>query len=153
MKKITLSLILLVCFSSFSQEKKTFVSKSESLTKEQSAFIGLVNRYYPEFSLPAKMLNIYDSDKQIAESYIEYSKPPNDCSEYLITVQPDNKRLDYEFEYAVGNGNAKNKGSIYILGSDVYKVDTTVKGKTKYFFQLYKNGKEVYSDNPYQGLN
>lgn len=153
MKKITLSLILLVCFSAFSQDKKTFVSKSESLSKEQSAFINLVNRYYPEFSLPAKMLNIYDSDKQIAESYIEYPKPPNDCSEYLITVQPDNKRLDYEFQYAVGNGNANNKGSIYILGSDVYKVDTTIKGKSKYFFQLYKNGKEVYSDNPYQGLN
>lgn len=153
MKKITLLLILLVCFSSYSQEKKTFISKSESLNSGQSAFITLVNRYYPEFTLPVKMLNIYDSEKQIAESYIEYPKPPTDCDEYLITVQPDNKRLDYEFHYAVGNGNLKTKGSIYILGSDVYKVDTAIKGKSKYFFQLYKNGKEVYSDNPYEGLN
>lgn len=152
MKKITL-LFILISISSYSQEKKTFISKSESLSSAQLSFITLVNRYYPEFSLPAKMLNIYDSDKQIAESYIEYPKPPNDCNEYVITVQPDNKRLDYEFQYAVGNGNANAKGSIYILGSDVYKVDTTVKGKSKYFFQLYKNGKEVYSDNPYQGLN
>ncbi|SEO25397.1 hypothetical protein [Flavobacterium sp. fv08] len=153
MKKITLLFILLIGFSVQSQEKKTFVSKFESLTTGQSAFIALINRYYPEFSLPTKMLNVYDSDKQIAESYIEYPKPPNDCNEYLITVQPDNKRLDYEFQYAVGNGNLVSKGSIYILGSDVYKVDTAIKGKSKYFFQLYKNGKEVYSDNPYEGLN
>lgn len=153
MKKITLLFILIFCFSAYSQDKKTFVSKSESLNSGQSAFITLVNRYYPEFVLPTKMLNIYDSDKQIAESYIEYPKPPNDCDEYLITVQPDNKRLDYEFNYSVGNGNLKTKGSIYILGTDIYKVDTAVKGKSKYFFQLYKNGKEVYSDNPYEGLN
>ncbi|WP_144212739.1 hypothetical protein [Flavobacterium anhuiense] len=153
MKKITLSLILLVCFSAFSQEKKTFVSKSESLNKEQSAFISLVNRYYPEFAIPAKILNVYDSDKQIAESYVEYPKPPNRCDEYLITVESDNTRLDYEFKYSIGNGSASAKGSIYVVGSDVYKVDTTLKGKSKYFFQLYKNGKEVYSDNPYQGLN
>lgn len=153
MKKITLLFISFVCFSAHSQEKKTFLSKSEVLNSEQSTFITLVNRFYPEFSLPTKMLNIYDSDKQIAESYIEYPKPPNNCDEYLITVQPDNTRLDYEFKYSIGNGSASAKGSIYVVGSDVYKVDTVLKGKSKYFFQLYKNGKEVYSDNPYKGLN
>jgi hypothetical protein len=39
------------------------------------------------------------------------------------------------------------------LGSDVFKVDISVKGKSKNFFQLYKNGKEVFSENPYTGLN
>lgn len=153
MKKITLALIFFVVCSAYSQEKKTFISKSESLNAEQSEFISIVNRYYPEFSLPTKMLNVYDSDKQIAESYIEYSKAPNNCDEYLITVQPDNKRLDFEFHYGVGNGNLVSKGSIYILASDVYKIDISVKGKSKNFLQLSKNGKEVFSENPYQGLN
>ena len=153
MKKITLLLLFIVVFSAFSQEKKTFISKTESLNSEQSSFIKLVNQYYPEFSVPSNMLNIYDSNKQIAESYIEYPKPPNNCDEYLITVQSDNKRLDFEFNYAIGNGNLVSKGSIYILGSDVYKVDISTKGKSKNFFQLYKNGKEVFSENPYEGLN
>ena len=39
MKKITSLLILLIGFSVQSQEKKTFISKSESLNSAQSAFV------------------------------------------------------------------------------------------------------------------
>ena len=31
--------------------------------------------------------------------------------------------------------------------------EIATKGKSKYTFKLYKNGKQVFEDNPYQGLN
>ncbi|MGO4770418.1 hypothetical protein ACEN2I_02055 [Flavobacterium sp. W22_SRS_FK3] len=152
MKKITLLLIIILCFSSYSQEKKTFTSKSELLNSAQSSFISSIHNYYPEFILPMKVLNVYGQDKQIAESYIEYSKTPNDSDEYLIVLNSENNRLDYEYVYAEGNGNLKVRGSYYILGTDIYKVDLSIKGKSKNFFILYKNGKEVFADNPYKSL-
>gem|GEM_PF-3440381 len=153
MKKITLLLLLMVAISVHSQEKKFTRSVPEKLTIEQLSFIKLVNKYYPEFSIPKSIINIYDEEKNIAESYLEYPTAPNQCDDYVITVQSDNTRLDYEFDYGVGNGNAVFKGSIYIVGNDVYKVDIATKGKSKNFFQLYKNGKEVFSENPYKSLN
>jgi hypothetical protein len=153
MKKITLLLILLLCVSSYCQEKKFFQSSPEKLTVPQQAFMVMVGVHYPEFSRPASIVNIYDDDKQIAESYLQYQKLPNDCDDYLIVMQSDSKRLDYEFNYGASNGNLTVKGSIYLVDSDVYKVEISTKGKSKNFFQLYKNGKEVYSENPYKGLN
>ncbi|OXA70343.1 hypothetical protein B0A67_16260 [Flavobacterium aquidurense] len=153
MKKITFLLFAMFTVLVHSQEKKFFQSSPEKLTAEQLVFITSVNKYYPEFALVKNIVNIYSPEKEIAESYIEYPKPPNDCDDYLITLQSDNKRLDYEFNYGAGNGNLINRGSIYIVGTDVYKVDISIKGKSKNFFQLYKNGKEVFSENPYKGLN
>lgn len=153
MKKITLLLILLLGVSSYSQEKKFFQSPPEKLTVPQQAFMIMVAVKYPEFKVPTNIVNIYDDSKQIAESYIEYPKSPNDCDDYLIVMQSDSKRLDYEFNYGAGNGNLTVKGSIYLVDSDVYKLEISTKGKSKNFFQLYKNGKEVYSENPYKGLN
>lgn len=152
MKKNTLLLILLLGVSAYSQEKKCFQSVPEKLTVPQQAFMILVGVHYPEFSRPENIVNIYDDNKQIAESYIEYPKPPNDCDDYLIVIQSDSKRLDYEFNYGASNGNLTVKGSIYLVGSDVYKLEISTKGKSKNFFVLYKNGKEVIADNPYKSL-
>ncbi|TDO71173.1 hypothetical protein EV143_10928 [Flavobacterium chryseum] len=153
MKKITLLLILLLGVSSYSQEKKFFQSPPEKLTVLQQAFMVMVGVNYPEFSRPASIVNIYDDKKQIAESYLEYQKPPNECDDYLIVMQSDSKRLDYELNYGARNGNLTVKGSIYLVDSNVYKLEISTKGKSKNFVQLYKNGKEVYSENPYKGLN
>jgi hypothetical protein len=153
MKKNAFLLFTMFTVLLHSQEKKFFQSEPEKLNTEQLAFITLVNKYYPEFFIPKSIINIYDDERKIAESYIEYPKSPNDCDDYLITVQSDNRRLDYEFIYAVGNGNLTTRGSFYIVGLDVYKVDIAVKGKSKNFFQLYKNGNEVFSENPYKGLD
>lgn len=153
MKKITFLFFALFTILVHSQEKKFTQSKPQKLTPEQTTFITLVNKYYPEFDLVKTIVNIYDDKKAIAESYIEYPKPPNDCDDYVLTLQSDNKRLDFEYVYNVGNGNLVSRGSYYIVGSDVFKVDISTKGKSKNFFQVYKNGKEVFSDNPYEGLN
>ncbi|RTY69693.1 hypothetical protein [Flavobacterium sp. LB2P53] len=152
MKKITLLLLLFTGFS-YSQEKKTFFTTLEPLTLEQSTFFALVNRYYPDFSIPKMVNNIYTETNEVAESYVEYDRSPIDCDDYLIVLQSDNKRLDYQFVYNLGNGNLINKGSFYVLGSDVYKVDFSIKGKNKNFIEMYKNGKEVYNENPYKGLD
>lgn len=152
MKKITLLLLFLSAFV-YSQEKKIFVSSLDPLNVEQNQFFALVNRYYSDFSIPKIVSNIYNEQSEISESYVEYELPPNDCDDYLIILQSDNKRLDYEFYYKLRNGNLINKGSFYVLGSDIYKIDFSIKGKSKNFVSFYKNGKEVYTENPYKGLD
>lgn len=152
MKKITLLLVLLFGVSTYSQEKRFFQSAPEELTVYQKACMLMVAVNYPEFSVPQKIINIYDDKKEIAESYIEYPKPPNGCDNYLIVMHSDSRRLDYEFNYMASNGNLNVKGSIYVTESEVYKTEISTKGKSKHFFKLYKNGKEVFENNPYQKL-
>lgn len=152
MKKITLLLIILFGVSTYSQEKKFFRSTPEELTVYQKALMIMVAVNYHEFLVPQKIINVYDDKKEIAESYIEYPNPPNGCDNYLIVMNSDNRRLDYEFNYGASNGNLTVKGSIYVTESQVYKTEISIKDK-KHFFKLYKNGKEVFEDNPYQGLN
>ena len=153
MKKITLLIILLLSVSVYSQEKKFFQSPPEKLTVPQQAFMIMVGVHYPEFSRPENIVNIYDDKKEIAKSYVKYQKPPNGCDDYLIVMQSDSKKLDYEYNYGAANGNLIVKGSVYLAESNVYKVEIATKGKSKYTFKLYKNGKQVFEDNPYQGLN
>lgn len=74
----------------------------------------------------------------IKSSFLSYPQPTNGCDDYLIVMQSDSKRLDYEFNYGTGNGNLTVKGSIYLVDSDVYKLEISTKGKSKNFFQLYK---------------
>ncbi len=143
MKKNIFLLLLIVYYSSLAQEQNTLISKSELLNSGQSSFLILVNSYYPEFTIPTTILNIYDSEKQIVESQINYNEVLKDCYDYLITLKPNNSRLDFEFYYSIENGNFFSKGIVYVLGADVYKVIISVEGKTKSFFQLYKNGKKV----------
>ena len=153
MKKITLLLFSFITFSMFAQQKKFFQSSPEKLSLEQTSFFNLIGKYYPEYSQVKKIINIYDESKKVAESYIEYAASPNDCDEYLIVLQSNNKRLDYEYIYAVGNGNLISNGSIYVLGDDVYEVKFSTKGKGKNFVEFIKNGNIVYDENPYKGLD
>ena len=108
MKKITLLFLLFLSSFVYSQEKKIFVSSLHPLNVEQSQFFALVNRYYSDFSIPKIVSNVYNEQSEISETYVEYELPPNDCDDYLIILQSDNKRLDYEFYYSLGNGNLIN---------------------------------------------
>lgn len=152
MKKITFLLFAFFTVLVHSQEKKFTQTTPQKMTKEQNYFIKSVNKYYPEFSLDNAVRNILDEKKQISESYLEFKNTPNNCDDYLIVIQNDNKRLDYEFDYGAGNGNAIFKGTVYLFGSDVYKTELVTKSG-KLFFTLFRNGKEVFSENPYKGLN
>ncbi|MCV9934388.1 hypothetical protein OIU80_19080 [Flavobacterium sp. LS1R47] len=152
MKRITILFFIMFTVLIHSQQKKFTQTGPQKLNKEQHHFIKSINEYYPEFSLDNAIRNVLDEKKQITESYLEFKNPPNDCDDYLITVQSDNKQLDYEFDFGAGNGNAIFKGTVYLFGVDVYKTELVTKAG-KLFFTLYKNGKEVFSENPYKGLN
>ncbi|MFV8389800.1 hypothetical protein [Flavobacterium sp. LB1P71] len=129
MKKITFLFIMF-----------TLLSYSQSY-KSQMDFIKKVNKYYPEFSVNCNVRDFFENGK-LLKSYIEYSTPPNDCDDYEIILQPDNKKITYSEVYGEYNGNATFTGSYYVLNSFVYKSQISKKG-SKTITTLYRNGKVI----------
>lgn len=134
MKKYFLILSIIFTSVSFAQ---TIISKKENVNAAQYDLLKKVNEYYPDITLNNSITNFY-ADGNIIDSQQEFATKGTKFSSYKIGVEPDNKKLLFEY---VSDETGKVYGDVSVFKGNVLR--TTFSDKTNQI-EISLNGKSVY---------
>ncbi|MEO7976426.1 hypothetical protein [Flavobacterium sp.] len=134
MKKYILLLGLLITSISFAQ---TITSKLEDVNVSQYELLKKVNEFYPDITLNKQINNFY-ADGKIIDSQQEFDLRNSKFSSYKIGIEPDNKKLLFEYE---SPETGKVYGDVSVFKGNALR--TTFSEKTNEI-EVSLNGKAVY---------
>lgn len=134
MKKYILLLGLLVSSISFAQ---TITSKLEDVSVAQYQLLKKVNEFYPDITL-SKQINNFYADGKIIDSQQEFDLRNSKFSSYKLGIEPDNKKLLFEYESAE---TGKVYGDVSVFKGNVLR---TTFSDLRNEIEVSLNGKAVF---------